>query len=137
MGVHLKGYQSEAISLQMAQKIYQGMQDGGWCVGSVFFGVGSWAFIGNSSRDSYGIACKATNSVVNGIDVPLQKDPKGTSTFKKSAKGRLKVTKEGDMFVLQDNVTIEEEKEGELKEFFINGKIVSEQIYSEVVEMLK
>jgi len=134
---HIRVIYGEAISLQMAQKIYQGMQDNGWCVGNVFFGVGSWAFIGNSSRDSYGIACKATNSVVNGEEVPLQKDPKGTSTFKKSAKGRLKVIKGTDGFTLIDGVTEQEEAEGELKLFFLNGVIQNEQSYTSIVNELK
>lgn len=134
---HIRVIYGEAISLQMAQKIYQGMQDAGWCVGNVFFGVGSWAFIGNSSRDSYGIACKATNSVINGKEVPLQKDPKGTSTFKKSAKGRLKVVKCTDGFTLIDGVTAQEETEGELKLFFLNGTIQNEQSYTGIISELK
>ena len=134
---HVRVIYGEAISLDMAEKIYAGMLENGWCVGNVFFGVGSWAFIGNSSRDSYGIACKATNSVVNGIDYPLQKDPKGTSAFKKSARGRLKVIKTDDGYALQDNCTPEQENEGELKLFFIDGKIVNEQKFSTIAKLVK
>jgi nicotinamide phosphoribosyltransferase len=133
---HVRVIYGEAISLKMGNEIYQGMKNAGWCVGNVFFGVGSWSFIGNSSRDSYGIACKATNSVVNGLEVPLQKDPKGTSTFKKSARGRLMVIKENDLYVLKDNVTEEQEATGELIPYFINGKIINEQKYSDIVARL-
>lgn len=136
---HIRVIYGEAISLQMAKKIYQGLKDMGFSVGNVFFGVGSWAFIGNSSRDSYGIAMKATNSVVNGVDYALQKDPKGTSDFKKSARGRLRVeydTNKGE-YVLYDNQTVEQEHTGLLLDFFVDGKIVNEQVFSEMQARLK
>lgn len=134
---HVRVIYGEAISLDMAYKIYRGMEESGWCVGNVFFGVGSWAFIGNSSRDSYGVACKATNSVINGTDYPLQKDPKGTSTFKKSAKGRLRVEKSGNDFVLFDNQTIEQENMGELVTVFVDGKMVKETSLKEIRELVR
>jgi nicotinamide phosphoribosyltransferase len=136
---HIRVIYGEAISLQMAKKIYQGLKDMGFSVGNVFFGVGSWAFIGNSSRDSYGIAMKATNSVVNGVDYPLQKDPKGTSSFKKSARGRLRVEFDVDKneFVLHDDQTVEQENIGCLQDFFVDGKIVNEQVFNEMQARLK
>lgn len=136
---HIRVIYGEAISLQMAKKIYQGLTDMSFSVGNVFFGVGSWAFIGNSSRDSYGIAMKATNSVVNGVDYALQKDPKGTSDFKKSARGRLRVEfniYKGE-FELYDNQTVEQENTGCLLDFFVDGKIVNEQVFSEMQARLK
>lgn len=134
---HCRCIYGEAISLGMAQKIYQGMKDKGFCVGNVFFGVGSWAFIGNSSRDSYGIACKATHSVVNGESISLQKDPKGTSVFKKSAKGLLKVTQESNgSFILEDDVTPEQENEGLLEVVFENSTIVKPQTLKGIQKVL-
>lgn len=136
---HVRIIYGEAISLDMAHRIYEAMYKAGWCVGNVLFGVGSWAFIGNSSRDSYGLAMKATNSVVAGIDVALQKDPKGTSSFKKSAKGRLRVewnsfTKQYDLY---DQQSMYQEAGGELQLFFLNSRIVNEQTYSGIVARLQ
>lgn len=135
---HIRVIYGEAISLQMAAKIYKGMMDAGWCVGSVFFGVGSWAFLANSSRDSYGVACKATHSIVDGVDVPLQKDPKGTSSFKKSARGRLRVEfdEATNNFILFDNQTEAEEAGGLLRTVFLNGFVTEEQTYREIVAKL-
>ena len=132
---HVRVIYGEAIGLQMAAKIYKGMADAGWSVGNVFFGVGSWAFIGNSSRDSYGLAMKATNSEVAGEDYPLQKDPKGTSSFKKSAKGRLRVEymQIDDKFVLFDEQSELQEEMGELQVVFENSVITKEQIFRMVV----
>jgi nicotinamide phosphoribosyltransferase len=134
---HIRCIYGEAISLGMAQNIYQGMKDKGFCVGNVFFGVGSWAFIGNSSRDSYGIACKATHSVVNGESISLQKDPKGTSVFKKSAKGLLKVTQGSNgSFILEDDVTPQQEDEGLLEVVFENSQIIKPQTLKSIQKVL-
>lgn len=136
---HVRVIYGEAISLLMAAKIYEGMMEAGWCVGNVFFGVGSWAFLANSSRDSYGLAMKATNSEVDGVDYPLQKDPKGTSSFKKSAKGRLRVEylAAEDKYVLFDEQSPLQEEMGELKVVFENSVIKSEQIFRAIVARLQ
>lgn len=134
---HIRVIYGEAISLSMAHKIYSGMEEAGWCVGNVFFGVGSWAFIANSSRDSYGIACKATNSVINGVEVPLQKDPIGTSTFKKSAKGLLRVEIEDGNYVLYDQQTPEQEEDGQLIVVFENSLLKNQQTLKEIQERVK
>lgn len=120
---HVRIIYGEAISLTMAQRIYTQMAEQGWCVGNVFFGVGSWAFLGNSSRDSYGMAIKSTYTVVNGKGIPLFKNPK-TSSFKKSAKGLLRVEFVDGNYVLFDDQTIEQEKLGELKTIFCDGQWV-------------
>lgn len=134
---HIRVIFGEAISLVMALKIYQGMKDKGFCVGNVFFGVGSWAFIGNSSRDSYGVACKATHSIIDGVPFSLQKDPKGTSVFKKSAKGLLKVTKNTEgAFVLEDDVTVEQENEGLLCTVFEDSVITVPQTLKGIQKVL-
>lgn len=136
---HVRVIYGEEISLSMAAKIYQGLMDMGFSVGNVLFGVGSWAFIGNSSRDSYGLAMKATNSVVSGEDFALQKDPKGTSSFKKSAKGRLRVEflQVEDKYVLFDEQSELQEDMGELKDFFVDSKIINEQVFGTMKAMLR
>lgn len=111
----------EAISLKMQSKIYKRMVALGWCVSNVLFGVGSWAFLENSSRDSYGIAIKGTNSIVNGVPTPMQKNPKTSAAFKKSARGLLRVELEGDDYVLYDNQTTEQSLQGELREIWKDG----------------
>lgn len=133
---HVKLIYGEAISLEMAKDIYTAMEAEGWCVGNVLFGVGSWAFLEDSSRDTYGLAMKATLSTVDGVDVEQSKNPK-TSSFKKSAKGLLRVEKEGDNFVLYDQQTWEQEQQGELWPVFVDGKLVCETTLAEIRERLK
>lgn len=111
----------EAITLSMQNEIYETMMKQGWCVSNILMGVGSWAFLERSSRDSYGFAIKGTNSIVKGKEVSMQKNPKTASSFKKSAKGLLRVESENGEFVLYDEQTPEQEKLGVLQVVFDEG----------------
>lgn len=122
----------EAIGIELQDKIYKEMVEKGWCVSNVLFGVGSWGFLDSSSRDSYSQALKGTHSVVEGESLSMQKNPKTASESKKSAKGFLKVTKEGSDFVVTDNVSESEEKEGLLEVVFLDGYIIKETSLSEI-----
>jgi len=122
----------EAITLDMQTKIYAKMKEQGFCVSNVLFGVGSWAFLQDSSRDSYSFAIKGSSSIVDGEELSMQKTPKTAATSKTSAKGLLRVEKEGDNFVLYDQQTPEQEQQGELKTVFKDGHLVSETSLTEI-----
>lgn len=122
----------EAIDGEMQDKIYHGMVKRGWCVSNVLMGVGSWGFLKNASRDSYSIAIKGTHSIVDDLDVSMQKNPKTALDSKKSACGRLRVELVDGSYVLHQNQTQEEFETGELKLAFRNGKVVNFQVWNEV-----
>lgn len=122
----------EAITLDMQTKIYAKMREQGWCVSNVLFGVGSWAFLEDSSRDSYSFAIKGSSSIVDGEELTMQKTPKTAASSKTSARGLLRVEKEGDDFVLYDQQTWDQEQQGELKTVFKDGKLVKETSLSEI-----
>jgi nicotinamide phosphoribosyltransferase len=115
----------EAITLELQDKIYKAMEAAGWCVSNVLFGTGSWGYLQDSSRDSFGIAIKGTDSTVllDGVltQVSMQKNPKTASAFKKSAKGLLRVEFEEGKFVLYDEQTPEQEEQGLLKTILLDG----------------
>lgn len=117
----------EAIDGEMQEKIYNGMVQRGWCVSNLLMGVGSWGFLKNASRDSYSIAIKGTHSVVGGLEVSMQKNPKTALDSKKSACGLLRVEKVDGDYVLHQNQTHEQFQQGELKLAFRDGKIVNFQ----------
>ena len=97
--------------------------------------VGSWT-MNQVSRDSLGIAVKATNAIVDGKQIPIYKQPKTDST-KNSAKGLLKVIKNEDgSYTTLNDVTVEEEKEGELETVFENGLLVRDQTFEEVRNLI-
>lgn len=126
----------EAITLDMQTKIYSKMKEQGFCVSNVLFGVGSWAFLEASSRDSYSFAIKGSNSIVDGEQLSMQKTPKTAATSKTSARGLLRVEKEGDDFVLYDQQTPEQEKQGELKTVFKDGEITKLTSLTEIRNIL-
>lgn len=122
----------EAIDGELQEKIYAGMAAAGWCVSNVLMGTGSWGFLKNSSRDSFSIAIKGTHSIVDGIDISMQKNPKTALNSKKSARGRLRVEKVDGDYVLFENQTADEFNQGELKIAFRDGKIVNFQIWKDI-----
>lgn len=126
----------EAITLDMQDKIYSKMVEQGWCVSNVLFGVGSWAYLEDSSRDSYSFAIKGSHSVVDGKELSMQKTPKTAASSKTSARGLLRVEKEGDNFVLYDQQTWEQEAQGELQTVYENGKLVKETSLAEIRNLL-
>ena len=67
---------------------------------------------------------KATYGEVAGKGREIFKDPITDDGTKKSAKGLLKITLENGEYKLYDQVSWEEEKQGELKEVFRDGKLL-------------
>ena len=126
----------EAITLSMQTAIYSKMVEQGWCVSNVLFGVGSWAYLEDSSRDSYSFAIKGSHSIVDGQPLSMQKTPKTAASSKTSARGLLRIEKEGNDFVLYDQQTPEQEQTGELKTVFKDSKIVKETSLTEIRNLL-
>jgi len=128
---HIGLIYGDSITLEVAQNVFQRLEEKGFASTNIVFGVGSYTmqFL---TRDSLGMAIKATYAEVNGVGVELFKDPITDSGMKKSAKGLLRVEKEGDDYVLYDQQTIEQEKLGELKTVFLDGVLVKETSLLEI-----
>ena len=90
----------------------------------VVLGIGSYSYQ-HVTRDTHGSAVKSTWVQRNGKGVDVFKDPK-TDSKKKSAKGLLRVEKENGVFVLYDQQTEEQEKQGLLVPVFRDGKLLRE-----------
>lgn len=112
----------DGCDFKVITKTLQGLKDKGFASDNIIFGVGSYSHM--ASRDSLGIAQKATWAQVNGKGYDLFKNPKTDSGMKKSAKGLLRVDRINGEFVLKDQCTPEEEAGGELKEVFRDGKLL-------------
>lgn len=126
---HIGLIYGDSITTKRAEEILRRLAENGYAAANVVFGVGSFTYQCNT-RDTFGFAVKATNSIINGDEVAIFKDPK-TDSKKKSAKGRLFVDLDHEMdgypFCLQDNVTAEKEASPEnmLKVFYRDGKFLS------------
>ena len=89
------------------------------------------------TRDTYGMAIKATYGEVNGGGREIFKDPATDSGVKKSAKGLLRVEKENGEYVLYDQQTWEQEAQGELRVVFEDGEMKNIQTFEEIRERAK
>lgn len=114
----------DSITLPRAQDILQTMTEQGWASGNVVFGVGSYTYQYHT-RDTFGIAMKTTWAQINGEAVEVMKDPITDRGTKKSAKGLLRVEKEGNDYVLYEQQTRDQESLGELRTVFINSHLAN------------
>ena len=113
----------DSITLERAKHILEGLAAKGFASSNLVLGVGSYTYQ-YITRDSFGFAMKATWGQVNGQGRDIFKDPITDSGLKKSAKGLLRVEKEGDDFVLYDQQTPEQEKQGAFETVFEDGKLL-------------
>jgi nicotinamide phosphoribosyltransferase len=115
----------DSITVLRCEAILVKLTAKGFASDNIVFGIGSYTYQ-FATRDSLGFAMKATHRVTNGEGVAIFKDPKTDSGTKKSAKGLLCVHRSplsGD-YILVDGVTVEGERNGELKTVFLNGEIL-------------
>lgn len=137
MDSHIGLIYGDSITTKRALQILDRLADNGFAAANVVFGVGSYTYQ-CVTRDVFGFAVKATNSIINGDEVAIFKDPK-TDSKKKSAKGRLYVA-EFEMddgtrkFELADNVTqeTEERPENKLELIYRDGKFLKRVTLDEI-----
>lgn len=125
----------DSITLERAQAILSRLADKGFASGNVVFGVGSYTYE-YQTRDTFGFAMKATAGSVNGEVREIFKDPATGDGMKKSAKGFLRVEKEGNDFVLYDQQTEEQANTGALQLVFKDSKLIKQWSLAEVRENL-
>lgn len=116
----------DSITLERADAILSRLEKKGFASNNVVFGIGSYSYQG-VTRDTFGWAVKATSGVVNGERRSLFKNPKTDSGVKKSARGLLRVEKEGNDFVLYDDQTEAQEACGALRTVFKDGVLLIDE----------
>lgn len=133
---HIGLIYGDSITLERAKNILQKLESKGFASANVVFGVGSFTYQ-YVTRDNFGFAMKATSGVVNGKRRDIFKDPKTDSGTKKSAKGLLRVEREGDQLILHDQQSEEQENQGLLKVVFLDGKLINPVSLSEIRERIE
>lgn len=130
---HIGLIYGDSITTKRAEEILRRLAEKGFASGNVVFGIGSYTYQCNT-RDTFGFAVKATNSVINGEEVAIYKDPK-TDSKKKSAKGRLFVFQNEDgNLELVDNViaSVEAATANMLEVIFRDGEFVKRVTLDEI-----
>ena len=130
----------DSMNFESCNAILERMEQMGFASTNVVFGIGSWTYNGPITRDSYGMAVKATFGIVNGKPREIYKDPK-TGAGKKSAKGLLAVVTNADgELALREQVPYDEymqDVENDAMEtVFLDGKHLVKPDFQEVRDRL-
>jgi len=136
LDTHIGLIYGDSITLVRQDQILKRLAEKGFCSGNVVLGIGSYTYQ-YVTRDTFGMAMKATAGVINGERVEIFKDPKTDSGAKKSAKGLLRVDLVNGVYQLTDQVSEEEEIKGALKTVFLDGKVCNLQSLADIRSRLK
>ncbi len=128
---HIGVIYGDSITLDIAEKVLIELEAKGFASGNIVFGIGSHTYQ-QINRDDFGLAMKATSGVVNNERRSIFKSPVTGPDFKKSAKGLLRVEKNGDSLILYDEQSEKQEAQGMLQCIFLNGEIKNIISFSEI-----
>lgn len=139
---HIGLIYGDSITVQRTEEIMRRLARKNFASCNVVLGIGSYTYQYNT-RDTFGMAIKATAVDVGGTLIDLYKAPATEGeTAKKSAKGFLRVIKDeaGDFILAQEQeMTFEdlENNSGELRPVFKNGEFVNRVTLEQVRARLR
>lgn len=126
----------DSITLERASRIMLRLAEKGFASCNFVLGIGSYTY-NMLSRDTFGWAMKAIYAEVGDARVEIYKDPATDDGTKKSARGLLRVEKEGNDYVLYQQQTVEAFEGGALVPVYRDGKLLVTTTLAEVRERLK
>jgi nicotinamide phosphoribosyltransferase len=142
---HIKALYGDSITPQRAEEIFEILIQNGFACNNVALGVGSFSMqcleqdgkFNPFTRDTFGIAVKATYAEMGNSPYMIYKNPKtDTGNFKKSQQGlcRVFLEKSGEISYEDglDQYTFPEDKENLLETVFKDGKMIKEYSLSEI-----
>lgn len=127
---HIGAIYGDSINLERAEAICDGLKKKGFA-SQVVFGIGSFTYQYNT-RDSFGMAMKATYVEIDGEGREIFKNPITDDGTKQSATGLLRVKQENGRYILTDKVSWDEEAQSELKTVYKDGKLIKEYTLAEI-----
>lgn len=127
---HIGLIYGDSITIDRANEICKRLKAKGFASSNIVFGLGSYTYQG-TTRDTFGMAIKATAITNTGRHIELYKDPADDSS-KKSAKGLMRVDLLNGRYVTHDQVSWEAESGGCLKPIYSDGTILSKEKFSEI-----
>lgn len=126
----------DSITMDRATRICEELKKKGFASTNVVLGIGSFTYQYNT-RDTFGFAMKATYGEVNGEGRAIFKDPITDDGTKKSAKGLMKIELLDGKYNLKDEVSWEEERQGEMQEVFRDGKLLINHALEDIRKRVK
>lgn len=129
----------DSINYHRLCDILHRLEQKGFSSDNLVFGIGSYS-LGYKTRDTYGMAVKATFVTVDGEHRAISKDPK-TGSGKKSAKGLLAVLRgdDGELYLRQE-IPYDEYINGvegcQFETVFENGKHLIKPTFGEIRDRL-
>lgn len=148
---HVKALYGDSITIQRCEAIYKELESKGFAANNVSLGVGSFSMqcieqdgiLKPFTRDTFGMAVKATYGVINGKEIPIFKNPKtDTDHFKKSLKGLCNVSFDTKtmQFIYKDELNQEQwdaiESFNWLDTVYKDSQMIEEQSLSEIRNLL-
>jgi nicotinamide phosphoribosyltransferase len=133
---HIGTIYGDSITLERAEVIVERLAAKGFASSNVVFGVGSYSYQ-YVTRDTFGSAMKATWVEIDGEGRDIQKNPVTDSGLKRSATGRLAVTRDifGEPTLIQ-SASPEAEAGSLLQPVWENGEFLRYQSFAEVRAVL-
>jgi nicotinamide phosphoribosyltransferase len=133
---HIGAIYGDSITYDRAHEILKGLRAKGFASTNIVFGIGSYTYQ-MVTRDTFGMAMKATAGVVRGERVVISKNPKTDNGLKKSALGLLRVDAVDGAFVLTEHVSEAQEHAGSLEVIFTDSTTpLRQQSLQEIRERL-
>lgn len=129
LDTHIGMIYGDSITVQREIEILKRLKANGFASSNIVFGVGSFTYQFNT-RDTFGIAVKATGCFIDDYEIMVSKEPK-TDPSKRSAKGFIKVVRGKDGVIRQvDNISFEEinDEDNLLQPIFRNGNVIIPQV---------
>jgi nicotinamide phosphoribosyltransferase len=117
---HVGAIYGDAITITTAEKIMNRLKAKGFATTNVVLGIGSYTYQ-LVTRDTYGMAMKATWVRVDNEPRDIFKSPVTDTGLKKSATGRLAVTRQNGALTLIERATPEQEASSLLELVFKDG----------------
>jgi len=125
----------DSITLDRQKEILRRLENKGFNGSNLVLGIGSYTYE-YVTRDTFGIAMKATWVQIHGKGYEIFKDPVTDSGIKKSAKGLLKVVKGDDGHLKLIDQTDGNLINDEMVDVFDNGVLKNECTFEEIRDRL-
>ena len=141
---HIGIIYGDGCTLSNVDTIWRELEMRGFAANNIAYGVGAFCFTAIVedgkmivvTRDTFGIAMKATYGIIDDKKLMIYKDPKtDTSKLKKSHKGCCKVYEENGELLCQDGF-MEMAEDSLLTTVFKDGKLVREDNFMDIRERM-